>query len=222
MTAPAPSPPANPVKVWDPVVRLFHWSLVLMVALALVTGYLLPRPWLNQHIFGGVAAAVLVIVRLVWGFTGTFYARFAQFVASPAASLSHARELLAGHSGRHLGHNPLGAWMILALLAALAGLGLTGTLVLAGFFKAGPLAFAMSFAGGRLARNVHELLALGLGGLIVLHVAGAIYESRRTRENLVRAMVTGTKLGPQAPGYRAGLARPLLTRIIQRRVADVV
>ncbi len=185
--------PHGVVGVWDPFVRFFHWALVLAVAGALVSGYLLGRSWLKLHLVSGAAIVILLAGRLVWGVLGSATARFAEFIVSPARTLQHARELFSGRAPRHLGHNPLGAWMIVALLLSLAALSLTGLMALGGFIKSGPLAFALSFDAGRAARGLHEILAIGLLVLIGAHLAGALFESLRSRENLVRAMFTGAK-----------------------------
>ncbi|MBS0247174.1 MAG: cytochrome b/b6 domain-containing protein [Proteobacteria bacterium] len=180
-------------RVWDSIVRSFHWSLVAAIALAAATGYLAGASWIDIHVWAGAAAATLIVGRVVWGFFGTTHARFSDFIVSPKTTLAHARALIAGRSERHRGHNPLGAMMIVALLLVTAALAVTGVLAFGGVLKAGPLAFVMTFAAGWTARQIHEALALMLLGLIGLHIAGAIFESWRTRENLVRAMVDGRK-----------------------------
>ncbi|MEQ9333079.1 cytochrome b/b6 domain-containing protein [Thalassobaculum sp.] len=194
------------VRVWDPVVRLSHWALVAAVTVAAVTGLLADASWIDVHVGAGAAMAGLVAARVVWGFLGPGSARFTGFVVGPGAVLTHLRELRAGTAGRHLGHNPLGAAMVLALLAIAAGLAVTGLVALGGVLKAGPLAFATGYADGRAALAVHELLAYGLLALIALHVAGVVFESRRSRENLGRAMLTGRK--PARPGDHVPAARP--------------
>lgn len=193
LSTPDRSAPSAAVRVWDLPVRLFHWMLVLAVAGALVTGYLLNRSWLTFHVASGTAIIGLIVTRIVWGFLGTRHARFASFLVSPTATIQHTRELIGGHAHRHLGHNPLGAWMIVALLLALTALALTGVIVLGGFFKSGPLAYAVSFSDGRFLREIHSILAVGLVVLVGLHLAGTLFESLRSRENLVAAMITGKK-----------------------------
>lgn len=175
------------VKVWRWPVRLFHWMLVLSVTVAAATGFLLGPPWLALHLAGGVAAVALVLARLAWGLAGDGAARFSSFVAGPRA----AREHLRG-GARHLGHNPLGGWMVLALIAVVLALGLSGAVVLGGTLKTGPLAF-LSFDAGRALAEVHEVLAIGFLVLVGLHLAGVAVESWRGRENLARSMVTGWK-----------------------------
>lgn len=191
-TAPAPGIPAK-VRVWDPFQRLFHWSLVVAVVVAAVTGFLLGSTWLTFHIWAGTAMAALVVARIVWGLFGGTYARFSSFVTGPRRVFAHLRGAFTGTEGRHLGHNPAGAWMILALLVSALALALTGAVALGGMLKIGPFASLATFADGRDARELHELLAWALLALVGLHVAGAIGEGLRTRDNLVRAMVTGTK-----------------------------
>lgn len=192
---PSPVAARKPVRtrVWDSIVRGFHWLLVAAIALAAATGYLAGVSWIDIHVWAGTAAATLIAGRVVWGFFGTTHARFSDFIVSPRKTLAHLRALLAGRNERHRGHNPLGAAMIVALLAAVAAIAITGVLAFGGVLKAGPLAFATTFAAGWQARQIHEALALILLGLVGLHIAGAIFESRRTRENLVRAMVDGRK-----------------------------
>lgn len=194
-----PIPGTEPeVPVWDPFVRVFHWSLVATVAVAAVTGFLAGAETVDLHVWAGTAMAALVVARIVWGFLGPAEARFSGFVAGPRAVLAHLSALRDGRADRHRGHNPLGALMILTLLAVALALTVTGVVVLGGTLKAGPLAFITGFADARALFGWHKLLGYGLLGLIALHVAGAVYEGRRSRENLVLAMVTGFK--PARPG----------------------
>ena len=181
------------LAVWDPFVRIFHWLLVTALTAALVTSLWLPPTWINAHVFAGTSAAALVATRIVWGFLGPSTARFSDFVRGPRSLLHHLTELRTGAGQRYVGHNPLGAAMIFALLAIVLAVAASGTVALGGVVKFGPLAFASSFTVGEAARQIHALLAYGLLALIALHVAGAIFESRRTRENLVRSMIDGRK-----------------------------
>jgi cytochrome b len=203
------------VVVWDPFVRVSHWGLVTAILVALATSLVLPPTWITAHIVSGTVAATLVVARIVWGLLGPTTARFSSFVRGPREFLRHLEELWHGEADRHLGHNPAGGAMIVALLATVSVIALTGFVTLGGSFKSGPLSFATSFATGEFARHLHELLAYGLIGLIFLHIGGAVFESRRTRENLVHAMVHGRKAdrhGDVAP--RPQRARPVLAAII--------
>ncbi|CAM3711932.1 cytochrome b/b6 domain-containing protein [Paracidovorax anthurii] len=169
-------------RVWDAAVRLLHWSLVASVAAAWITRSRLGP--LHENI--GYAALAIATARVAWGFTaGGRHARFAQFVRGPAATLAYARAALAGRAPRHLGHNPLGGWMVVALLACIGLLGFTGWLYTTDLF----------WGYGWLA-NLHEGLGWTLLGLIALHVGGVLWTSLQHRENLVRAMLTGRKAPP--------------------------
>lgn len=174
----AATEPAAEVTVWDPLVRVLHWSLAASVALAWVTAEDMER----AHELAGWAVLAIVALRAVWGFVGPRHARFAEFVRPPGEVVAYARGLLDGTAPRHLGHNPLAGWMILALLAALVLTAGSGWLA--------------QEAGGRLGHDLeelHEAAANGLLLLIGLHVLGVLAESWREGENLVRAMITGRK-----------------------------
>lgn len=166
------------VTVWDPLVRIFHWSLVASVLAA----YFFTEEGDPPHEYAGYIALGLVAFRLVWGFIGGRYARFAQFTPGPAALLRYARELLQGTEARHLGHNPAGAVMVLALLAMVAASSVTGWMLTTD-----------AWFGEEWVEELHEIVANALMLLVGLHVAGVIYTSVRHRENLVRAMFTGRK-----------------------------
>lgn len=200
------------VSVWDIWVRLFHWSLVLAMSAAAVSGFLLNASWITLHLLGGLTAAALVMARVIWGFFGPTHARFRNFIPRPGALLAHLRDPGAH---RYLGHNPLGALMVLALVGMVLALALTGLGQLGGVLRTGPLAFALDYGQGAVLGSLHEALAIGLLGLVALHIAGVVFESLRGRENLARAMVTGRK--PRRPGdqqSRPGAARPFLVLAI--------
>ncbi|WP_200808449.1 cytochrome b/b6 domain-containing protein [Tistlia consotensis] len=203
------------MPVWDGFVRLFHWSLVATLATAAASGFFGDATWVEVHLWSGIAAAALVALRVLWGFLGPTHARFGDFLAGPKAMRAHLRGLLSGGGVRHRGHNPLGGAMVLALLLVVALLAATGTIALGGVLKSGPLAFATSFATGWELRGLHRLLAFLLLGLIALHLAGVLVESRRSRENLVLALVDGRKearAGDHPPAPRR--ARPVVAALL--------
>ncbi len=181
------------VKVWDIALRLFHWSLVLLVATATITGFLAAEQWLDLHVAAGIGIGVLLIFRVIWGFAGSYYARFASFFFTPGQVAEHLRETLKGKAGRYIGHNPAGALMVFALLGVLTALGVSGFIVLGGQENEGALAAFVNYQSGKTARNIHEILAFLLLAMIGAHLAGVIMESILSRENLVRAMITGRK-----------------------------
>lgn len=183
--APPPAMAASPgdtaqpmVRVWDPFVRLFHWSLVGLFALAFVTGDEIE--WL--HLATGYAIAGLVGLRVVWGFVGPRHARFADFVRPPREVFAYLRDAVRLRAPRHLGHNPAGGAMVLALLALLAGISVTGFMMTTN-----------AFWGAEWVEELHEGLVNTMLVLIALHVAGVLFASFEHGENLIRAMLTGRK-----------------------------
>lgn len=181
---PSASPRVAGAPVWDLAVRILHWSLAASCAGAWVTTEIGLR-WHNPL---GYLALTLVGLRVAWGFIGSRHARFSQFLRSPRATWDYAREVGRGGGARYLGHNPLGAWMAVALWACVAALGFSGWL-----FQTD------AFWGETWLDRTHSAFGWGLLGLVVLHVAGVAFTSWRHRERLVRAMFTGTK-PPAGPG----------------------
>lgn len=182
---------SNPgeVKVWDPFVRMFHWTLVTAFAVAFVT----EDEWLGLHVLAGYTAVALVGLRLAWGLIGTRHARFGDFVHGPRVVLAYLQDVLRGRAPRYLGHNPAGGAMIVALLVGLALTGATGLLVYGASEVAGPFAGVVNGRWEEPLKDLHEVLANLTLILTGVHVAGVLASSLLHRENLVRAMVTGTK-----------------------------
>lgn len=166
------------IRVWDPFVRIFHWSLVAGIAIAWLTA----DEWDRVHEWIGYAIAGLLSARILWGFIGSPYARFSQFVKGPRETLAYLGRIVRGRAERHIGHNPAGAAMILALLATIAGTALTGWMITLD-----------AFWGMEWLEDLHEGLATFVLVLVGLHVAGVIHASLMHKENLVRAMITGRK-----------------------------
>lgn len=166
------------VRVWDPLVRIGHWSLVTSVTVAWLTR----SGWEGWHEIAGYVALAVVAVRLVWAWTGPAYARFASFIVSPAKSFAYARQMATRSEPRSMGHNPLGGWMILALLLVVTLLGVTGWLYTTD-----------RFWGVEWVETLHSWLADLLIVLVSLHVTGVLYASYRHRENLIASMVHGRK-----------------------------
>jgi len=184
------------IKVWDPLVRTGHWLL----ATAVIIAWFIDEP-LGLHSWLGYFAIVLVVVRIVWGFIGPNYARFASFVRGPRVAFSYFTDLIRFSSKRHLGHSPAGAVMIIALLVMVAVTGVTGMASLAATRGEGPLAGVITKVERSnpmedqelLIEEVHETAANVTMVLVVLHIAGVALASFAHRENLVAAMITGRK-----------------------------
>lgn len=174
--SPATPPPA--VRVWDPFVRIFHWGLVTCVVL----NQFVLEEGKTAHEWAGYTASALVLARLVWGFVGSRHARFSDFFPTPSRLAAHVRALRNGEHPAYLGHNPLGALMMLALMATVLALGVTGW-----------MQTTDTFFGEEWLMELHEVLAHGLLIAAGLHAAAAIVMGRVERVRLVRAMVTGTK-----------------------------
>jgi cytochrome b len=172
------SSPIRMVPVWDLAVRVLHWSLVLTVAAAWLTRHS-PGRW---HEWIGYATLAIVTARAGWGFIGRDYARFSQFVRAPGETASYARSLLSGSEARYIGHNPLGGWMVVALLAMVALVGFTGWLYTTDRYWGIPWV-----------EELHESLSDILLAFVGLHIIGVVFTSRKHRENLVAAMLHGRK-----------------------------
>lgn len=166
------------VKIWDPFVRLFHWSLVATISAAWLTGDEIKV--LHEPL--GYVAAALIALRILWGLVGTHYARFTQFIPSPLNFMRYIGDIMRGSEKRYLGHNPAGALMILALIGMIAATALTGW-----------LQTTDAFFGNEEIEDIHGFFANTLLVLIALHLGGVIIASRRHGENLARAMLTGLK-----------------------------
>ena len=182
-------PPEQKVLVWDAPVRIFHWLLVLSFAGAWLTAE--SERWRLVHVSLGWTMIALVGFRIVWGLVGTRHARFASFVRGPSAVLGYAKGMLQGKSERHVGHNPLGALAILALL------GLTLVVGVSGWAN-------YTDAGGKWLESLHEGAANLMLAVAGVHVAGVLLASLLHRESLIGAMFTGRKRGRRSDG----IARP--------------
>jgi cytochrome b len=196
------------IKVWDIAVRLFHWSLVVSFFVAYLSG---EDEDSLLHIYAGYVVCGLMPFRILWGFVGTKHARFWDFIYGPATTFSYLKSLLAGKPLHYLGHNPLGGWMVIFLLACLFAVSWSGLEAYANEGK-GPLAHTdliltkNAYAHGDeheedeqeeehgLWGEVHEALSEFTLALVFVHIFGVIIASIAHRENLVRAMITGRKI----------------------------
>lgn len=199
-----PAPATSRILVWDLPVRLFHWMLAISFAGAWLTAE--SERWRDVHILLGYTAGVLVVLRIVWGLVGTRHARFASFVRGPRRVVAYLRSLVSGRPEHTAGHNPAGAWAIVALLALTLAIVATGLVVEAD-------------AGPKGLDDVHEALAIAMLVVVGIHVAGVVVGSLVHRENLVRAMVTGRKLG--SPGDAIGSPRRIVAAALVALVVGV-
>lgn len=186
------------ILVWDLPVRLFHWLLSAGFAAALLLATLASDdgPVFPLHMIIGLVLAFMVVLRIVWGFIGTHYARFRSFLFGPFETTAYLRSAARREGGRHYtGHNPGASWAIYAMLALILGTGITGWMSAQG-------------AGDAL-EELHELLAWSTVAVVAIHVLGVIAHVVMRRENVVLAMISGRKRGERGaaiPSPRAGSA----------------
>ncbi|PKO39527.1 MAG: cytochrome B [Betaproteobacteria bacterium HGW-Betaproteobacteria-6] len=180
------------ILVWDWPVRLGHWLMVGGFILAWLTSE--SESFRLVHVLSGSVVVAVALFRLPWGFIGSRYARFVDFVRGPGSVVDYLRSLIRLEPAHHTGHNPAGGWAIMLLL----GLGIATGLV----------GWAMyNELGGEWLEELHEGLAATMLTVVFIHVAGVISGSLLHGENLVRAMITGHKQG--SPDQAIPSARPL-------------
>jgi len=177
--------------IWDLPTRLFHWSLASSFALAWLTSE--GDRWRSIHVFLGYLMLGLVVFRLVWGFAGSHFSRFASFWFGPKEALDYLRQVMTGHAPRHVGHNPTGSLAIYILLAMAVVVGLSGIVTLGGDEQQGLAAGWFTFAQVQIIKKVHDLGATLMLLVVFGHLTGVVVESVLHKENLARSMVTGFK-----------------------------
>jgi len=212
------------VRIWDPFVRVAHWTIVIAFAIAYIT----EDDLLSLHVWAGYVVGVVVLLRLIWGIIGPKHARFTDFLYRPSEVAAYIRGLTTGRAQRFLGHSPAGGAMVVMLLLGLLTTVGSGLWLYAIEENAGPLAgWAISKGehgttidherpdddddeddrddhndagdtndGDEFREETRELLASLTLFLVVFHVAGVLLASYVHRENLVKAMITGRKRGP--------------------------
>ena len=180
------------VAIWDLPTRLFHWALALLVGCNLFL--ISPRGGLATtiHFLSGYTIAGLLLFRLVWGFVGSPRSRFSDFLLSWPTVRAYAKRLMRLNAPHSIGHNPLGGWMIVVMLAALLSMVATG-LFAASRRAAGPLASLISPAAANEIGQIHKLVSNLMIGLVILHLAGVLGDWLLTRDNLIKSMITGRK-----------------------------
>ncbi|WP_455222591.1 cytochrome b/b6 domain-containing protein [Kaarinaea lacus] len=183
---------SDQIRVWDPVVRGFHWILVSAFFIA----YLTEDDLMTLHVWAGYIVGAAILIRILWGLVGTRHARFTDFVTSPKTALQYVKDTLAFRARRYIGHNPAGGLMIIVMLVSLVITVISGIAVYGAAEQAGPL--AVTFAGsGKIWEDVleefHEFFANFTLFLVVIHVAGVVVESFIHKENLAASMINGFK-----------------------------
>jgi cytochrome b len=206
------------MKVWDLPVRLFHWSIVVLVLAA----------WLSQefdrmnlHMWIGYTILTLVLFRVVWGIIGSDTARFRRFLRGPVAAFRHLAHIRRREPDLEIGHNAAGGWMVLVMLALLGVQAGTGLFSNDDANTEGPLMHLVGKGRSDWLSHIHSLNFTFIEIVIVLHVLAIVTYAVLKRQNLVRPMLTGTKIMP--PGLTAPrLANPALALLTLAVAAGVV
>jgi len=190
----APTPTAErAVRVWDLPTRLFHWALAVALVAQVITGKMGCEA-MTWHFRIGYCILALVVFRIVWGFVGGHWSRFASFLYGPASVLRYLRNRHAAGDLFHVGHNPLGSASVFAMLAILlvqAGTGLVADDEIA---NVGPLNRFVSTAAGLSATAWHKGAGIGIVlTLVVLHIAAIVFYRVRKRQDLIGPMFSGDK-----------------------------
>jgi cytochrome b len=175
------------IRVWDFPTRIFHWVLAACFAVAVITQ---DMERLRQvHITSGYTMMGLVMFRFMWGLLGTRYARFSSFLPAPRTVVRYLWSLVRGKPQHYVGHNPLGALGIVAMMMLTVGVVISGVLLEGGISE-------------NLLEDIHEGLANGMLAVVGIHLVGVVLSGVIHRENLVKAMLTGQKNGPTGEGIR--------------------
>ena len=210
------SAPGGDVRIWDGPTRIFHWALVVL----LLVSWLTAGENMQVHRWSGYGVIGLLVFRLWWGVAGGSTARFASFLKGPKATLAYARTLGSRAPNGAPGHNPLGAWSVMAMLAALlvqVGLGLFASDI--DGLESGPLSYLVDFDASRVAAELHETTFRIVQGLVVLHLAAIGYYWLWKRQNLIGAMLTGKQRLATEALRPASLVRLLIGVVLAVAVA---
>lgn len=196
------------VLVWDPATRLFHWAIVVLMAVTYLTWRWDRMLW---HAWSGDAVLALILFRLAWGFIGSDSARFAHFLARPAAFLRYISHILVRTADREAGHNPAGGWMVVLLLLLMLGQALTGIYINNEVAVDGPLGDAVPVPIMNLLTDLHSVLWDALLAAMALHVLAIAGYALVKGQDLLLPMLTGRKMLPSdvAAPRTAGAVRAL-------------
>lgn len=223
-TGAGPGPGTRRLKVWDPWVRLVHWSIVLLIPISFWTAK--TDRW-DLHLLAGYTMLTLILFRIAWGLVGSQTARFASFIKSPLEALRHLAHLRQRPTGVEIGHNAAGGWMVLALLLLL--LTQTGTGLFANhdpgftYSQHGPLSMLVSEGDSASATSIHVRLFWVIVAAAVLHILAIIAYRVLRGQNLVGPMLTGDlKVTAPYDGPQPGMGHPLLAILLLAAAAGVV
>ncbi|WP_374468793.1 cytochrome b/b6 domain-containing protein [Phenylobacterium sp.] len=208
-------------RLWDGPVRIVHWSLVLLIAFSWGAAEF---DQMQLHRISGYLVIGLLVFRIVWGLWGSRTARFGSFVKGPGRTLAYLKTLPNRSPTDVPGHNPLGAWSVVAILLVLLVQVATGLFAVdVDAFEAGPLSDRVSFETGRAIAELHETSFAVLQALVVLHVAAVLYYLIWKRSNLIGPMITGRRRFAADPGLTfAPWWRVVATAVLAAAVAWIL
>jgi len=186
------TPPDRKTRVWDIPVRVFHWVLVLLIV-SQITTVSLGGNAMEYHVLGGYSILALVLFRIAWGVVGTRHARFANFMYGPLAVWRYARSLTGSSHDKHAGHNPLGGWSVIAMLASVLVQAVSGLFEDDEIMTTGPLWKYVSDDVAGTFGAIHEANALVLLTLICIHLGAILFYLTKKKENLIVPMFSGVK-----------------------------
>ena len=180
------------ILVWDFPTRLFHWLLVALVAASFITAKAGGNA-MQYHEWSGITILALLVFRTIWGFVGSQPSRFTDFVKGPAAVRRYVMTMIKGSSTRHLGHNPLGGWSVLAMLLVVTLQACLGLFANDDIITEGPLYLWVSKVTSDRLTKIHRLNQYVIMGLVAIHLAAIAFHFFVKRENLLKPMITGIK-----------------------------
>ncbi|NLQ17729.1 branched-chain alpha-keto acid dehydrogenase subunit E2 [Marinomonas sp. M1K-6] len=192
--------------VWDWPVRILHWLMVLLFTGLILTGKS-TADYVQYHFHMGYGLSAVIVARVLYGFCGSYYARFCQFVRGPNAALTFVKSLLSAQPKKYLGHNPLGGLMVVTLLLGLSVQWGTGLFTSDEIFWFGPFYGLIPDAWASELASIHRFLPNVLLGLVALHVLAVLYHELCLKERLIEAMIHGRKKHPVAASVRVQTPR---------------
>ncbi len=208
------------IKVWDLPVRVFHWSLVGLMAFSWWSAEEGEMDW---HMWSGLAILALIIFRLIWGFLGSSTARFLSFLSGPGAALQYVKAVFSGAAPKYAGHNPMGGWVVMLMLLVLGGQAILGLFSNDDILFDGPLTYMVSKEASDDMTGYHHLLFNVILAVVALHILAALFYLFVKKDNLIRPMITGWKHRDQVPsGTSVRLVNPIAALLVLAASAGFV
>jgi len=182
------------VKIWDPVTRLWHWVLAIVVVLGWSLGKFMSFSTIQWHFYCGYTIIGLLIFRYLWGFVGPTSVRYRALIPTPAQTIAYLRDIGSRRPSGTPGHNPLGSLSVIAMILLLTAQASSGLFIASDdFSESGPLAYLVSDAVGDRLIWWHKLLSKIILAIVGLHIAAIFYYLLWKKENLIKPMITGWK-----------------------------